>query len=217
MDNDKAKEIIQTLADGIDPDTGEILPKSSPYQSAPVIRALHAALKALEHKTKSDARRKKRPEHAGKSWSKEEDQQVSEAFDKGETVTEIANIHKRTRGAIQSRLEKLGKIEMAPEFENKTEFVAENNEKFRCNDDDKQNTSMMKPEHGCIDCGSEIPEARLKAIPGVTRCSSCQEKIEKRNPASFERKVDEGLAGTREDHKRMQGKQFSDMRRRNYE
>ena len=27
----------------------------------------------------------------------------------------------------------------------------------------------------CIDCGEPIPEARRQAMPGVTRCVSCQE------------------------------------------
>lgn len=26
----------------------------------------------------------------------------------------------------------------------------------------------------CLDCGEEIPEARQKAVPGVTRCIHCQ-------------------------------------------
>ena len=26
----------------------------------------------------------------------------------------------------------------------------------------------------CMDCGEEIPEARRKAVPGVTRCIECQ-------------------------------------------
>ena len=31
----------------------------------------------------------------------------------------------------------------------------------------------------CIDCGIEIPFARLKANPGAERCIACQEKYEK--------------------------------------
>lgn len=28
--------------------------------------------------------------------------------------------------------------------------------------------------HQCVDCGGEIPLDRLSAIPGATRCTSCQ-------------------------------------------
>ena len=30
----------------------------------------------------------------------------------------------------------------------------------------------------CADCGAEIPEARLKALPFATRCRGCQEELE---------------------------------------
>lgn len=32
----------------------------------------------------------------------------------------------------------------------------------------------------CIECGDEIPEARRKALPGVTTCVACQEAIDRR-------------------------------------
>ena len=31
----------------------------------------------------------------------------------------------------------------------------------------------------CVDCGSEIAHARLKAYPTATRCLACQEKHER--------------------------------------
>lgn len=30
----------------------------------------------------------------------------------------------------------------------------------------------------CVDCGADIPEARRKAVPGCTRCVTCQEALE---------------------------------------
>lgn len=30
----------------------------------------------------------------------------------------------------------------------------------------------------CQDCGEEIPEARRKAVPGVSRCAFCQMELE---------------------------------------
>jgi len=32
----------------------------------------------------------------------------------------------------------------------------------------------------CAECGEEIPEARRKALPGVTTCVACQEAIDRR-------------------------------------
>lgn len=32
----------------------------------------------------------------------------------------------------------------------------------------------------CEDCGDEIPQARRKAVPGVTKCIYCQERSERR-------------------------------------
>lgn len=40
MERDNAAKILQTLADGVDPATGEPFPASSPYQRADVVRAM---------------------------------------------------------------------------------------------------------------------------------------------------------------------------------
>lgn len=33
----------------------------------------------------------------------------------------------------------------------------------------------------CLQCGTEIPEARRKALPGIMRCVTCQQLNESRN------------------------------------
>ena len=40
-------------------------------------------------------------------WAKEEDQQLIREKESGKTISEMAEIHKRTQGAIRSRLKKL--------------------------------------------------------------------------------------------------------------
>ena len=40
MEPDRAIEIVQSLADGVDPHNGERFPFSSPYQQADTVRAL---------------------------------------------------------------------------------------------------------------------------------------------------------------------------------
>ena len=48
--------------------------------------------------------------HSSKSWTDEEDRQLTKEFAQGITVAEIARIHKRTGSAIRSRLKKMGII-----------------------------------------------------------------------------------------------------------
>ncbi len=48
METSETLRILQLLADGIDPATGEVYPAAGPYQRADVVRALHAAIRALE-------------------------------------------------------------------------------------------------------------------------------------------------------------------------
>ena len=43
-------------------------------------------------------------------WTKEEDQQLIREHASGKTTKELSEIHKRTRGAIQSQLKKLGLV-----------------------------------------------------------------------------------------------------------
>ena len=69
----------------------------------------------------------------------------------------------------------------------------------------------------CIDCGAVIPPERIRANPNTERCVGCETELEKRDPSVAERKIDEGLSGTREDHKKMRKKQSSDIRSRNKE
>ena len=44
MELDRAIEIVQSLADGMDPYSGERFPPDSPYQQADTVRVLHMAL-----------------------------------------------------------------------------------------------------------------------------------------------------------------------------
>ncbi len=52
------------------------------------------------------------PEHAGNPWRGEEEVRLLSEFDSGLSIAEIAKNHKRTKGAIRSRLKKLGKIKL---------------------------------------------------------------------------------------------------------
>jgi hypothetical protein len=109
MEHSEALKIIKSLADGIDPQTGEVFPDTSPYQNPKVVRALFVAAGALEQIEEKQKRQKPLPENAGKPWTSTEDKLLSDSFDKGMSVQELAQRHKRTEWSIQARLEKLGK------------------------------------------------------------------------------------------------------------
>jgi len=110
METRDALLVIQSLADGVNPHTGELFSEDSPYQHPQVVRALFIAVGALQRFEDRQRREQHLPEHAGKPWDDAEDKQLSGSFDAGVTVTQLAQQHKRTEGAIQLRLEKLGKV-----------------------------------------------------------------------------------------------------------
>lgn len=110
MEISKALEIIRALADGIDPYTGEVYSANSPYQNPETARALFTAINALERAQKRKNRKRVLPDRAGKTWDDEENSLLIKKFEEGIPISEIAVEHKRTEGAIRSRLEKLGKI-----------------------------------------------------------------------------------------------------------
>lgn len=106
-----ARQIIDTLAQGIHPVTGEAMPEDSPYNAPPVIRALHAVSRALEG-AGTDAARPRRPvpPNAGKAWSAQEDAALETAFDAGIPMKQVAQELGRTQFAVEQRLIKIGKV-----------------------------------------------------------------------------------------------------------
>jgi hypothetical protein len=112
MDDNKALSIVSALANGVNPQTGEMFEIDSPYQAADVIRALYVAVRALEMSNRSKARgnRARLPANAGKPWAEQEDRDLLEKFDAGLSVAELAQAHDRTLAGIQARLERHGRL-----------------------------------------------------------------------------------------------------------
>lgn len=106
----EAKRIIDALANGIDPESGEILPAESTINAPQVIRALFVAVAALDRAVKREERNESLPDNAGRAWSEEEDKELLVTFDAGTPIKDIAAKHGRTLGAIASRLVRLGRI-----------------------------------------------------------------------------------------------------------
>ncbi len=109
---DNSLEIISALSSGINPHTGETYPDDSPYHHPQVLNALLIAKEALARNMKTEARKQKLPNNAGKAWDSEEHQRFVTAFNSGKTTKELAVEHGRTEGAICARLIKLGKLEL---------------------------------------------------------------------------------------------------------
>jgi len=109
MNTNRAIEIISLLSDGIDPYTGEVFSYGA-YQHPDTVRALCKAKEVLIQLRNCEKRQKDLPENAGVSWSFEEENQLVSAFDAGMDMKDLAVTHKRTEGAIRSRLIRLGKI-----------------------------------------------------------------------------------------------------------
>ena len=65
MDIVRAKEIIATLAEGVDPTTGEVLPDNSVCNKGEIVRAFYAVLIHLDEKKS----KKNMPANAGKPWT----------------------------------------------------------------------------------------------------------------------------------------------------
>ncbi|WP_035057374.1 hypothetical protein [Andreprevotia chitinilytica] len=115
-----AKVLIESFANGVDPETGEVLAESSVLNQPRVIRALFVASRALEQlgqhdngqriNTKTVVEREK-PENAGKAWSDEEDQALLAGFDDGLTAKELAQHHGRSLNGINAWLVRLGRIQ----------------------------------------------------------------------------------------------------------
>ena len=111
MEIDQALEIIRTLADGIDPSTGEVYQSTSPYQNPQTIRALFLAISALEREQNRLRRQRDLPTNAGRSWLEDEVRNLLKSFDEGKTIEELSVIHGRTPGAIRARLIRTGRIQ----------------------------------------------------------------------------------------------------------
>jgi hypothetical protein len=107
MDMGRALEILGALADGLDPSTGEPAARDSILQHPDTIRALHLVLTVLEPGEGKPAVRKA---NSYNPWSSEEDAKLCKEFLGNMDFAEIANIHGRSRGAITSRLARLGKL-----------------------------------------------------------------------------------------------------------
>ncbi len=115
MDIERAIELIEVIAKGVDPFTGEVI-DDGPLQHPDIIRALFLAVKGLEilgSKEETlrsiDKARLKIRFNAGEPWSQADDEELLILFDSGMKTQELAEKYGRTNGAIRARLIRLGR------------------------------------------------------------------------------------------------------------
>ena len=111
MDEVTALKLIDTLASGVNPATGELLGPDNPCQQPEVVRALCLAARALDERRQRAERQRTLPANVGKSWTSTEDDTLVAEFHAGKKLGELAQLHQRTQTGIQARLEKLGLVE----------------------------------------------------------------------------------------------------------
>ncbi len=107
MDINKAKEIIATLAEGVDPTTGEVLPDNSVCNKGEIVRAFYAVLNHLDEKKP----KKNTPANAGKPWTKEDEDLLVSLYRSSTPKREICKALQRTESGVAARLVHLGIIE----------------------------------------------------------------------------------------------------------
>jgi len=115
MERQQALKILNALANGVHPATGEVFAADSPYQHPDTVRALFEAVRCLDQPER-DANNKLRDSPASNTfvrWTPEEEERLAAGFDAGKSSAELARLHNRSRAAIEARLLKLGKIDLS--------------------------------------------------------------------------------------------------------
>ncbi|NKE67385.1 hypothetical protein RAMLITH_16300 [Ramlibacter sp. RBP-2] len=114
MELQQARAIVETLAQGIHPVTGELMDADGPYNEPVVIRALFTVARALEggegKATREAGERRSGAPNQGKPWAPEDDAKLEAAFVDGADLKPLAQELGRTTFALEARLVKLGRL-----------------------------------------------------------------------------------------------------------
>ena len=115
MDINKAKTILSTLAEGVDPTTGEVLPDNSVCNKGAIVRAFYAILNHLDEKKP----KKNLPANAGKPWTTEDETLLVDLYRSDAPKRDICKALQRTESGIAARLVHLRIIENRDIFRNR--------------------------------------------------------------------------------------------------
>ncbi len=113
MELNESRKIVNTLAQGIHPTTGEVFPAGSPYNDPDVIRALFSILESAKFPKRPgksvDERRQDnlelgRPKNSGLPWTEEDRALIRSGFQDGIAVEKLAATLGRSSGAIVAEI-----------------------------------------------------------------------------------------------------------------
>ncbi len=113
--------ILRALLQGKDPESGRALHQGEVVHRPEVMRALQLGLEALgeprerersgEREASPRGVKGKTPDRAGQGWDRSEDEELRFLFGQRRPVTAIATELGRTRGAVTTRLVRLGLVQ----------------------------------------------------------------------------------------------------------
>jgi hypothetical protein len=122
---------VYRLIQGNDPITNEALPAGSVIHNAVVMRALMAALSAMQSISARETRRAQLPDNVGKAWPKEEEELLVIGYKSADSPADCATRHGRTLRAIESRPGKPELITAEQRTTSPTDFHHQQGEQHR--------------------------------------------------------------------------------------
>lgn len=103
--------VLKSLAQGMDPQSGEKCPGESLLNRPEIIRALFAAVDRLQAVRKSGVPAVEHPGGSSRRWTAELDEELKERYLAGAALPELMRTLGRGRGALIGRLKLLGLID----------------------------------------------------------------------------------------------------------